>query len=93
MQRAIGTGLVEKRKVKQAKTRIAAAHFTTSSVSICHSSEEKQKMVVCGFVCLSVSALRASARFARVRVRASRGSGHALRAPWRFAPEGDLSIL
>ena len=29
-QRAIGTGLVEKRKVKQAKTRIAAAHFTTS---------------------------------------------------------------
>ena len=30
MQRAMGTGLVEKRKVKQAKTRIAAAHFTTS---------------------------------------------------------------
>ena len=29
-QRAIGTKLVEKRKVKQAKTRIAAAHFTTS---------------------------------------------------------------
>ena len=30
VERAIGTGLVEKRKVKQAKTRIAAAHFTTS---------------------------------------------------------------
>ena len=49
MQRAIGTGLVEKRKVKQAKTRIAAAHFTTINVVIiCRSSEEKQKMVVVG---------------------------------------------
>ena len=30
MERAIGTGLVEKRKVKGAKTRIPAAHFATS---------------------------------------------------------------
>ena len=55
-QRAIGTGLVEKRKVKQAKTCIlAAAHFTYYNVVIiCHSSEEKQKMVVvdrCVSVC------------------------------------------